>query len=438
MNRIYPFKGKNSVGNKWYDKIGISASANARNDISGSDSTIFTEKSLKQMRNGVMFNAPISTNLNVLKYFTLTPLINTSGKMYFQSIRKNYNTDTKQIIYDTISETRFAYDYSFSMGLSTRIYGDYMFKTKRLKQIRHVITPNINASYRPDFSEQKYGYYRSLRMYPTGKTQRYSIFEQGMYGSPQAGKAGIIGFNVNNSLEAKKLVKSDSGSVTKKLKIIESFNASVSYNIAAKQYKWSDINLNGRTRVFNLIDVNASANLTPYQMDSIGNRIERYEWNNGKIGRLTNANLALGTSLRSKEGKKEKKTDKGTQEELDYVLSHPEAFVDFNVPWNINIYYNFNYSKILLKDQITQTVTLNGDLSLTQKWKVSVTSGYDFTLKDFTLTSVSIYRDLHCWEMRFNWVPFGLRQSFSIDINVKSAVLKDLKLSRRKDWFDYQ
>ena len=435
MNRIYPFKGSNSIGTKWYDKVGISATMNARNDISGTDSTIFTKQILKQMKNGVLLNAPISTSLNIFKYFTLTPVINTSGRLHFKTVRKTYNSDLKTVITDTIPETRMTYDYNASAGLSTRLYGDYFFKTKRLKQIRHVATPTISASYRPDFSESQYGYYKYVQIDSLQNRENYSIF---LSDAPPAGESGVIGFSLNNSLEAKTLVKTDSGSTNKKIKLIESFNISTAYNIATKNYKWSPISLNGRTRIFNAIDINATGTLNPYQIDSLGRAVERYEWNNGRIGRLTSANLSMSTSLRSKEKTETKKTTNATEEQLEYINTHPEAYVDFNIPWNLNIYYNINYSKFALKKDITQSITFNGDISLTKKWKISLTSGYDLTRKDFTLTSVNIYRDLHCWEMRFNWVPFGLRQSFSIDINVKSSVLRDLKLSRRKDWYDYQ
>ncbi|MDQ3048187.1 MAG: LPS-assembly protein LptD, partial [Bacteroidota bacterium] len=141
---------------------------------------------------------------------------------------------------------------------------------------------------------------------------------------------------------------------------------------------------------------------------------------------------------KERSGDKPKTSPVGTQDELDYINTHREAYVDFNVPWSLNIYYNLNYSKPGIAQTVTQSVTFNGDLSLTKKWKISVTSGYDLTREEFTLTSINVYRDLHCWEMRFNWVPFGFRQSFSVDINVKSSVLRDLKLSRRKDWYDYQ
>ena len=440
MNRIYPFKNNKRVGNKWYDKIGLSATANARNDINTYDTTLFTDRTLKQMRNGVRFTMPISTSFNVLKYFTLTPTINTSSNIYFETVQKRYDPNVNYIFTDTITGAKMANDFSLSSGLSTRLYGDYFFKTKRLKQIRHVATPTLSASYRPDFSESGYGYYKSVPSDAIGNEQKYSIFQNGIYGSPQAGKSGLIGFNLNNSLEAKIRQKTDSGNVDKKINLLESFNIGMSYNLAAKNFNWSSININGRTRLFNLLDINATALLDPYQIDSIGNRKEEFEYKNNKIGRITNSNLSLSTNLRSKDkdANKPKTSVMGTQDELDYINTHRDAYVDFDVPWNLNVYYNINYSKPGIKETVSQSVTFNGDLSLTKKWKISLSSGYDFTQKQMTLTSVNVYRDLHCWEMRFNWVPFGFRQSFSIDINVKSSVLRDLKLSRRRGWQDYQ
>lgn len=440
MNRIYPFKNNKRIGNKWYDKIGLSATANARNDINTYDTLLFTERTLTQMRNGVRFTMPISTSFNVFKYFTFTPTINTASNIYFETIHKRYDPNVNYVFTDTIIGAKMANDFSVSSGLSTRLYGDYFFRTKRLKQIRHVATPTLSASYRPDFSESSYGYYKSVQVDALGTEQKYSIFQNGIYGSPQAGKSGLIGFNLNNSLEAKIRQKTDSGNVDKKINLLESFNMGVSYNLAAENFNWSSININGRTRLFNMLDINATALIDPYQIDSAGNRIEEFEYKNNKIGRITNSNLSLSTNLRSKDkdANKPKTSTMGTQDELDYINSHRDAYVDFNVPWNLNVYYNINYSKPGLTETVSQSVTFNGDLSLTKKWKISLSSGYDFTQKEMTITSVNVYRDLHCWEMRFNWVPFGFRQSFSIDINVKSSVLRDLKLSRRRGWQDYQ
>jgi len=122
--------------------------------------------------------------------------------------------------------------------------------------------------------------------------------------------------------------------------------------------------------------------------------------------------------------------------ELDMIQDHPEYFVDFNVPWTMNIYYNLNYSKPIKEKILTQTMNFSGDVKITDKWKIGFSSGYDFVNNDFTYTKINFYRDLHCWEMRFNWIPFGSLQSYSLNINVKSSVLQDLKLTRRRDWFD--
>ncbi len=249
----------------------------------------------------------------------------------------------------------------------------------------------------------------------------------------------MIAFSLNNTIDAKKRVASDSGAVFKKVSLVDNFGISFSYNLAAKNYKWSNINLTGRTKLFKKLDIFAGASLDPYRIDSSGTRIEQYEWNNNRIGRFTSGNLSVSTSLQSKQNQNKTKTSPlATQDQLDYINTHPEVYVDFDVPWNLSVFYNINYSKPALNEILTQSVTFNGDLSVTKKWKVSVTSGYDFTSKKMTLTSFNVYRDLHCWEMRFNWVPFGFRQSFSVDINVKSSVLRDLKMSRRKDWYDYQ
>nr|MBA3706099.1 LPS-assembly protein LptD [Bacteroidota bacterium] len=159
MNRIYPFKNNTISGHKWYDKVGISATANARNDINTYDSLLFKEQTLQEMRNGVRLNVPISTSLNVMKYFILTPSINFSSNIYFKTLSKYYDPIKKIALNDTIEGLRIANDYSTSVGLSTRLYGDYFFRTKHLKQIRHVATPTLSASYRPDFSESQYGYY---------------------------------------------------------------------------------------------------------------------------------------------------------------------------------------------------------------------------------------------------------------------------------------
>ncbi len=454
MNRIFPFKSNTRVGNRWYDKIGVSATANARNEIHSGDSVVFTNSTLQHMQNGARIQVPISTSFNVLKYFTVSPSISSGSSIYYQSIRKHYDADKKALVTDTVNGFEMANDYSLSTGINTRLYGDYFFRTKRLKQIRHVATPSVTASYRPDFSESQYGYYHEIQIDSLGKTDSYTRFQNGIYGAPPVGNSGLLSFGLNNTLEAKIKQQNDSGSTFKKVSLIDNLSIGSSYNIAGKEFKWSTININGRTKLFKLLDVNAKATIDPYQVDSAGRRVDYYEWykksaqtfsdlSGRRLGRLTAAGLSLSTSLRSKEGQTKKKTtDKSNKDEVDYVNAHPDAYVDFNIPWTLNFYYNADYSTsyvaAVLTKKIIQSANFSGDVSVTKNWKISVSSGYDFTNKKFTVTNINIYRDLHCWEMRFRWVPFGFGQSFNLDINIKSATLKDMKLTRKKDWYDYK
>lgn len=443
MNRIYPFKSLSPLGNKWFHKVGISANANARNEVSTYDSLLFTNSTINQMRNGVQIQVPITTSMNVMKYFTFSPSVSTRSVIYRQTISKRYDLDNNAVYTDTVNGVKVAYDYSIQGTLNTRLYGDYFFRAKRLKQIRHVAVPSITASYRPDFSENQYGFYRDVQTDTTGKTQQYSRFQNGIYGTPSAGTAGIIAFGLNNTLEAKIRQKNDSGSVDRKVSLIDNLSINSSYNIAAKKFKWSVISINGRTKLFKVLDVNMLGSLDPYQ-DSVGRRVERFEWNNGRIGRLTAGTLSLGASLRGQDknagntATKAPVTAVPKNNSLDYIYTHPEAYVDFNIPWNVNMYYNLNYTKPDTLATINQSMTFNGNVFLTQNWEMGVTSGYDFTNKQFTVTSINIHRNLHCWEMSFVWVPFGFRQSFTLNINVKSATLRDLKLTRKRDWYDYQ
>ncbi|MGL5889910.1 MAG: putative LPS assembly protein LptD, partial [Bacteroidia bacterium] len=173
-------------------------------------------------------------------------------------------------------------------------------------------------------------------------------------------------------------------------------------------------------------------------------RINRFEWRTGKrLARLTNANFAVGTSLRQggltsqTTGNRQNQSPLATQDELDYINANPNQFVDFSIPWSLNMNYNLSWSKFGLTEDITQSVRLSGDVNVTPKWKVGFDTSYDLERKQFGFTSFNLYRDLHCWEMQFNWIPFGFLQSYSITIQVKASALNDLKLTRKRDWFDF-
>lgn len=449
MSRITPFKNNNRIGKRWYDQVGISADIQASNSISTYDSILYKGKNLqKKMQNGATLRVPISTTFNILRYIHVTPSISTTTNLYLRSIHKRYDPDTKKVITDTVPTVSVTNEARASTSFSTMLYGDYFFKTKHLKQIHHVVTPNLNFNFKPDYSQHQFGYYKSYKD-TTDINHEYSIYEGSLFGGPTAGKDGSVGFGLSNTLEAKIKNASDSGDVYRKVTLLDNLSASIAYNAAVKEYNWSLIGVNARTRLFNKLDITSSATFDPYRMEE-GRRINQLLICHGGFVRMTNASASVSTSLRSKDKSQQKTNTEPNvgappppptlREELQYINDNPAAYIDFNVPWNLNIGYNLNYipqyqTKVSTTTStirpFTQSLSFSGDISITKGWKINASSGYDFITNKLTLTSINIYRDLHCWELHFNWVPFGYRQSFLLEINVKSSMLRDLKLKKQ-------
>ncbi len=445
-NRFYFFQKKNQIGKpNVFQKIGASFVVNAKNQITTGDSILFKPQSIEKMRNGIKASTPISTSMN-LGPFVITPSAMFNSYSYFQSYNKYFRPDSNDVVIDTVRSFRHAYDYSAAVSLTTRLYGMYSFKNARVKAIRHVIVPSISYSYRPDFSEKRFGYYDSVQYDTSGIKQLYSHFQNGIFGYPAAGKSGFLIFGINNNLEMKlRPAKKDTTGTDRKVILIENISINSSYNLAADSMKWSAISFSARTKIAKKFDVLLSGIIDPYVYDTtLKKRIDRYELDStGKIGTLTSAMLSVSTSLRSLIKKKDPKAKTPVrnnmqyENELAYIMAHPDYYVDFNVPWDFSFFYNVVYAKPALRDTFIQSFTFNGNLSVTPNWKVGFRSGFDFVNKDFTFTSFDIYRDLHCWEMRLNWVPFGFRKSYMITIAVKASVLQDLKLNRTRNWYDY-
>ena len=436
VSRIYPLKRKNAIGKqRLYEKIGISYSMNTKNEVTAND-TLFSTRNIglltDQFQNGMRHSIPLSTSFKVLKNFTVNPTFNYSEIWYLESVNKEWNDQTNQVDTDTLNQFVRGNSYSMGTSVSTKIYGMYQYRGNVIKALRHVITPSIGLSYTPENNS-------GLRSYTdsSNTSYEYSIFENGIYGRSNSTEAGLINFGLLNNFEMKVRNRKDSLGKDKKIKLLESLKFSSSYNIVADSLNWSNINISARTNIFKKISLNFNGTVDPYALDSLSTpgvtkRINTSEWNtSGKVGRLTSANLAVGFTLKSKVKTQEKQSDYGSEQELEYIRANPEAFIDFNVPWTLNVNYNIRYAKPLFESSIIQTLNFNGDFSLTDRWKLGFNSGYDFEAKDLSYTSVDIYRDLHCWEMSFHWVPFGQRQSYLFTIKVKSAILQDLKLTRR-------
>jgi hypothetical protein len=343
-----------------------------------------------------------------------------------------------------------AYDYSVSTGLSTKIYGRYP-KIGKIEAIRHVITPSINLNYKPDFSNPKYGFYQHYTD-QYGAQNVYSIFNQGIYGTPSAGKSAGIGFSIDNNIEAKVKSKSDTtdGGI-KKIPILQGLTFSGNYNFVADSLKLSPITFSGRTAFFDQkMNVNFNGTFDPYTVNGNGVRVNRYAIKDGSLARLTNFGLSFDYSLNPKAAKsrnnnidslrKDMASAGMTPEQaqaLARISSDPNAFVDFNIPWNLAASFSFNMAKSFnsstrkMESQVTSTLNLHGDFSVTPKWKVTFQSGYDFKQKEIVMTSFNIYRDLQCWDISFGWLPFGQYRSYNVTIRAKASILQDLKLTKR-------
>ena len=426
INRFQPFKILNQSSKlKWYENISVSYSVNAKNMISTTDSLLFTRESFENFNNGFKHLIPVSASFKTLKYITVSPRFNYTERWYFNHINKNWNGE--ELIIDTLKGFKRAYNYNFSASLNTKLYGMIQMKKGLIRAIRHVATPSISFNYTPDFSHERFGFYEEAQLDTLGNTQLYSIFQNGIYGSPGKAKSGNISFNLANLLEAKVPTKNDSLKSLKKVKILESFGFSTAYNFFADSMNLSYITLSGRTKLLNTLNLTFGASYDPYSLNEDGQRINQlYFSEHHKPGRLTTANATASFSLRSLTNK---------EENADY--SSYWDYIDFEIPWNINVDYSIRYTRPTFEKTITQSLGFNGNIKLTDKWKIGFRSGYDFVEKNLTYTSLDIYRDLHCWEMLFKWIPFGFHQSYNFTIRVKASTLQDLKWEKKKDWYDY-
>ena len=479
MSRIYPFKNLGKLGKTALGKISISHRFNGKieltngsvgNSLSGlnilNSSNNFSEQIDFNMDNlnsiidrskiGGKHTIPISTSFNLLKYFTVSPSINYNEIWYFKKLSYNYNELEDGIEIDTTNSFQRAWSYSSAFALSTRIYGTVFFKKGKIKAIRHVISPEISMSFSPDFTKPKFGYYENVQINSEGDTKLLSKYENFLFGSPRIGSSASMNFYIGNNLEMKVVDKNDTISGTRKIKIFDNLSFSSSYNFLADSFRLAPVRFSTRTSFFKrLINLSVSGNIDPYtfKLDSISEnssgiknvyqrRVDELAYkNNQGIGSLAYINMSLGFRFSAKdfrsEDEEEKDSSFGTREEIDYINSNIAEYIDFNVPWSINASYNLNRRKLGFRDPtITQTLTFSGDVSISEKTKISFRSGYDFKFKMLTQTSINATRDLHCWRINFSWVPFGRFQSYNLSINAVSALLQDLKLEKRSRFFD--
>ncbi len=467
MATIYPFKSKTSVTKKWYESIQLSYSSSFDNQIRTVDTMMFTSHVWDEMRTGFKhdINPAYNIKLKKFKILTITPNLRYTGVGYTSYIKKyreqivTPDTSYYQTATDTINKLSYAHAYypSLNMQLAPKVYGMYQFKPgSRINSIRHVMSPGIGMSLVPDMRGKIPNYYEDVLDEEGNVIETYSRFKNGIYGPPSAnGRTRTMSFKLNNTVEMKVKEVTDTSETLKKVKLLENLNFSTNMNFD-DSIKFQPISMSGSTKFLNnKVNVSFRGNFDPYAIDANKRRINMSNYKvNGKLARMTNASVSLGTNFASKSGKKTDGEDEesvssdfeaggvksgrtpddsyDTYEE-DYYYGE---YVDFNVPWSLRADYSLSYSKPANDVTIIQTLRLSGDFSLTPKWKIGYNTGYDLKMKKVTTSNVSIYRDLHCWEMRLTAVPFGIYKSFNFQINVKSAVLQDLKYNKRIPWQD--
>ena len=460
VSRIYPFKRKEKTGkDRWYEKISMQYTGKMTNSVTTTESEIFTKKTLENMKNGIEHSIPVSASFNVFNYINLSPSFNYNEKWFFKKVEYEWNPMTNKV--DTMAnEYGFyrLYNYSMSVSASTTVYGMYDFTKKKrdrkIQAIRHVLTPSIGFSYTPDFGDFKYGYYKSLQRDSLGTTQTYSPYAVNAYSVPSSGRNMSMNFSLSQNLEMKVLSKRDTSGV-KKIKLIDELRISGSYNFLADSMRLSTIPISFRTTLFGNFGINLSATLDPYRLTPDGKRINKLFF----PGRIVSTGWSFGYTFKSRDDRSQTAINDITSIPPEYmnpfydpygtmdpVLRRQymaQTYYDFSLPWNFGFNYTVNYSITTgnyppkgYKKNVTQTVGFNGSLNLTPKMGITFQGGYDIKANRLTTSSVSITRDLHCWQMSFSWIPFGTYRSWSFNIGVKAASLSDLKYDKSQSMYE--
>ncbi len=473
VSRIYPFKGKSSSGTKkWYQELQFQYSASLDNQINTYDSLLFTRDVWKNMRNGFKHEAPVSIQFRPFKNFSISPQVTYSGVLYTQKFEKRWdpayfdqgkNEIVGKVVTDTLRGTFYGHSFrpSISAGFSPQVFGTFTFKPEsRVQAIRHVMKPSVSFSYVPALKGLSSDLYRQVQRDTLENFTEYSVFDGNIFGTPSLStRSGGISFNLTNILEAKVFEKNDTSGKPKKVKIIDNFGITTSYNVFADSMKWSPVSMGLRTTLLENIGVSANSSFSLYGLSKSGTTIGTFAYaQNKKLMRLTNFSVSLDFDLgRLISGDKDKQATASPPQSTRSGLSAQDqepgrmdqgndnqegsmfdeyGYSIFDVPWSMRVSYNFNYSKPAFKSMLTQTLSVNGNLTLTKKMAITYTSGYDFTHGEITMTQIGITRDLHCWDMSFNWIPNGTMKMWNFTIRVKAAVLSDLKYERRKDYHD--
>ena len=477
VNTFYPLKNVGKGAKKrWYQNISMGYTMNGKAYINDVDTVLF--RGIKDdfggwarmffrdyVQMGVSHRVPINATIKLFKHFSWTNSFTLNDYMYFKHIEQQWIDDEEagHLQTDTIHTFSNLVDFSVSSNLTTKIYGMVNFAHGPIRAIRHVFTPTIGFTYRPNFGDPKWGVYGTY-IDGNDKEMVYNKFPGALYGTPSQAQQGLLTYNFSNNLEIKVPSKSDTITGMKKIPILESFSISGNYDVTKDSVNLSPVSVSGRTTLFKKLGINFNSTWDPYAADSLGRRINRLEiLDNNRLFRKTGSSWRFSLSysisqndikkLRGEKGSHDirneinenaRKSGMFDPDELNEILGNPNAYIDWTTPWSLTFSYNLTYTTSLAyaafmgisTNTYVHTLGVNGNINITPKWKVTFSTGWDFVNNKLTYTNISVYRDLHCWEMRFNWIPIGSYKSWNFTINVKAQALKDLKYEKKKDYRD--
>ena len=483
MSRIYPLKGIGSGGTtKWWQELQLQYSANLDNRINTTNENMFSSEMFEDMKNGFQHEIPVSIPIRPFNNFSISPSLRYSGVLFTERTNKRWEPEYYDPVADdtlgkliTEREKGVYYGHSIRPSVSAsytpQIFGTFQFinPNSRVAAVRHVLRPSVSFSFVPVAEGLSSDMYRQVQIDTAGNTTEYSIFENGIYSTPSLSRrSGNLNFSLTNIIEAKLRARSDTTATEKKVKVIDNLSLNSSYNLFADSLKWSPVSMSMRTTLFDELNITARGNFDVYATDSLSRRINTSLWAaKRKPVRMTSLNLSLNFELNKllksflggeaassagggaaapaeraggRPGDIGREIGPGSAEApgtgASSMLYDEYGYVDFSIPWTMRVAYNFYYTRGRNESVINQNVTMSGNVTLTKNFAMTYTTGYDFRTREITMTRIGIRRDLHCWEMSFNWIPTGYLKSWDFTIRVKASVLKDLKYERRKDYHE--
>ncbi len=490
VSRFYPFKRKHAVGNeRWYEKISMSYTGQIGNSINTKEDKFFKSNLIKEWRNGWNHEIPISGNFTLFNYLNVSPSFRFTDRMQSAKVERSWDTAKQVEVADTTYGFHNIYNWNFSMGMSTKLYGFWTPSRKifgdKIQAIRHVLTPQVTFSYAPDFGASRYGYWKTYQKTDADgnvSLVEYSPYSTGMFSVPGRGKTGSISFSLGNNLEMK--VKSDKDSTgVKRISLIDDLAINMSYNMAAKTRPWSDLGMNIRLKWWKnyTFNMNAVFATYAYELDDQGRPYvgTHTEWGKGRFGRFQGMSQNISYTLTPEKlsklfgggGSREddkRRADNGDDEGVDTDIesnvdevmergkhnarkekskasTDEDGYMAFSMPWSLTFGYGvtmresndinkFNYKKMRYPYKFSQTLNVSGNIRISDGWNISFSSGYDFESHEISMTTASLQRDLHCFNMSCE-VVLAPYTSYNFTFRCNAATLTDaLKYDKRSGY----